>query len=73
MVAGIMYVTVGLLHPFVSHHGGLSSTTSAVWVLTHSSPIGVSFFGLVGIAGISLPGCAYSCVLEPPAPRPREY
>ena len=34
MVAGIMYVIVGLLHPFVSHHGGLSSVTTDVWVLT---------------------------------------
>jgi hypothetical protein len=52
MVAGIMYVIVGLLHPFVSHHGGLSSVTTDVWVLTHSLTIGVSFFGLLGIAGI---------------------
>ena len=49
-VAGIMYVLVGLLHPFVSHHGGLSSVTTDVWVLTHSLTIGVSFFGLLGIA-----------------------
>jgi len=52
MVAGIMYVMVGLLHPFVSHHGGLLSVTTDVWVLTHSLTIGVSFFGLLGIAGI---------------------
>jgi hypothetical protein len=52
MAAGIMYVTVGLLHPFVGHHGGLSSVTNAVWVITHSLTIGVSFFGLLGIAGI---------------------
>src|SRR5919202_6247809 len=49
-VAGMMYVLVGLLHPFVSHHGGLSSVTSDVWVLTHSLTIGVSFFGLLGSA-----------------------
>jgi hypothetical protein len=30
MVAGIMYVMVGLLHPFVSHHAGLSSATNNV-------------------------------------------
>ena len=51
MGAGIMYVIVGLLHPFVSHHGGLSSVTTDVWLLTHSLTIGVSFFGLLGIAG----------------------
>ena len=52
MAAGIMYVIVGLLHPFVSHYGGLSSVTTDVWVLTHSLTIGVSFFGLLGIAGL---------------------
>src|SRR5215211_2196660 len=52
MVAGIMYVIVGLSHPFVSHHGGLSSVTNDVWVITHSLTIGVSFFGLLGIAGL---------------------
>ncbi len=52
MVAGIMYVIVGLLHPFVSHYGGLSSVTTDVWVLTHSLTIGVSFFGLLGMAGL---------------------
>ena len=51
-VAGMMYVLVGLLHPFVSHHGGLSSVTTDVWVLTHSLTIGVSFFGLLGMAGL---------------------
>src|SRR5918911_1571739 len=52
MAAGIMYVIVGLLHTFVSHHGGLSSVTNDVWVLTHSLTIAVSFFGLLGIAGL---------------------
>jgi hypothetical protein len=52
MVAGIMYVIVGLLHPLVSHNGGLPSVTTNVWVLTHSLTIGVSFFGLLGLAGI---------------------
>jgi hypothetical protein len=52
MVAGIMYAMVGLLHTFVSHYGGLASVTNDVWVLTHSLTIGVSFFGLLGIAGI---------------------
>ncbi len=52
MVAGIMYVLVGLLHPFVSHHGGLASVTADLWVLTHSLTIGVSFFGLLGLAGL---------------------
>ena len=67
-VAGILYVIVGLLHPFVSHHGGLASVTTDVWVLTHSLTIGVSFFGLLGMAGTTrrrrtgvdqrLPACA---------------
>jgi hypothetical protein len=52
MVAGIMYAIVGLSHPFVSHDGGLSSVTTDVWVLTHSLTIGVSFFGLLGVAGL---------------------
>src|SRR5919198_4196623 len=52
LVAGIMYVIVRLLHPFVSHHGSRSSVTSNVWVLTHSLTIGVSFFGLLGITGL---------------------
>jgi hypothetical protein len=52
MAAGIMYVLVGVLHTFASHHGGLSSVTNNVWVLTHSLTIGVSFFGLLGIAGL---------------------
>lgn len=56
MAAGIMFVMVGLLHLFASHphvaHGGLSSVTTDVWVLTHSLMLGVSFFGLLGIAGI---------------------
>src|SRR5919205_1698178 len=52
MVAGTMYVLVGLLHTFVSHNGGLSSVTNNVWVLTHSLTIAVSFFGLLGIAGL---------------------
>src|ERR671932_1551059 len=52
MAAGTMYVLVGLLHTFVSHNGGLSSVTNNVWVLTHSLTIAVSFFGLLGIAGL---------------------
>jgi hypothetical protein len=52
LVAGILFVIVGLLHPFVSHHGGLSSVTTDAWVLTHSLTIAVSFFGLLGIAGL---------------------
>jgi hypothetical protein len=52
IVAGIMYAMVGLLHTFVSHYGGLASVTNPLWVLTHSLTIGVSFFGLLGIAGI---------------------
>ncbi len=56
MVAGIMYVIVGLLHSFASHHHaaqwGLSSGTTDVWVITHTLTIAVSFFGLLGIAGL---------------------
>ena len=52
IVAGIMYAMVGLLHTFVSHYGGLASVTNPLWVVTHSLTIGVSFFGLLGIAGI---------------------
>ena len=52
IVAGIMYVIVGLSHTFVSHYGGLASVTNPLWVLTHSLTLGVSFFGLLGIAGI---------------------
>jgi hypothetical protein len=56
IVAGIMYVIVGLSHLFVSHphaaQGGLSSVSTDVWVITHALTIGVSFFGLLGIAGI---------------------
>src|SRR5918912_176066 len=52
MVAGTMYVLVGLLHTLVSHNGGLSSVTNNVWLLTHSLTIAVSFFGLLGIAGL---------------------
>ena len=56
MVAGIMYVAVGLSHLFVSHphaaHGGLSSVTTGVWVLTHSLTIGVSYFGPLCLPGV---------------------
>jgi hypothetical protein len=52
IVAGVMYVTVGLLHPFVSHYGGLSSVTTNLWTLTHLLTIGVSFFGILGITGL---------------------
>src|SRR5438067_6444659 len=52
MVAGITYVIVGLLHTFVSHDGGLSSVANGLWVLTHSLTLAVSFFGLLGMAGL---------------------
>jgi hypothetical protein len=52
MLAGIMYALVGLLHPFVSHGAGLSVVTTDLWLLTHSLTIGVSFFGLLGLAGL---------------------
>jgi hypothetical protein len=48
MVAGILFVVVGLLHPPET----LQSVTTGAWALVHSLTIAVSFFGLLGIAGI---------------------
>ena len=48
MVAGISFVVVGLLHPPQI----LSSVTTGTWLIVHLLTIAVSFFGLLGIAGI---------------------
>src|SRR6266480_3820403 len=48
MVAGISFVLVGLLHP--PHI--LSAVTTGTWLAVHLLTIAVSFFGLLGIAGI---------------------
>ena len=51
-VAGIMYAGVGLLHLWADHAAPdlLSSVTTGAWALTHALTLGVSFFGLLGIA-----------------------
>src|SRR5436309_934425 len=48
MVAGISFVAVGLLHP--PHV--LSSVTTGTWLVVHLLTIAVTFFGLLGIAGL---------------------
>ena len=48
MVAGILFVIVGVAHP----PNTLSSVTTGTWAIVHSLTIAVSFFGLLGIAGI---------------------
>jgi hypothetical protein len=48
MVAGIIFAVVGLIHPPQI----LSSVTTDTWTIVHSLTIAMSFFGLLGIAGI---------------------
>jgi hypothetical protein len=48
LVAGIIFVAVGLLHP--SHI--LSSVTTSRWAITHALAIAMSVFVLLGITGI---------------------
>jgi hypothetical protein len=48
MVAGISFVFVGLLHP----PQVLSSVTTGTWLVVHLLTIAVTFFGLLGIAGL---------------------
>ncbi len=48
VVAGLLFVAVGVLHPPQT----LSSVTTGTWAIVHSLTIAVSFFGLLGIAGI---------------------
>jgi hypothetical protein len=48
MVAGIIFAVVGLIHPPEI----LSSLTTGTWTIVHSLTIAMSFFGLLGIAGV---------------------
>ena len=48
VVAGIMYVIVGLFHP----PNILSSVTTSRWAIVHYVVLAVSFFGLLGMAGL---------------------
>src|SRR3977135_123754 len=48
MVAGSIFAVVGLIHPPQI----VSSVTSGTWTVVHVLTIGMSFFGLLGIAGI---------------------
>ena len=48
MVAGISFVVVGILHP--PHV--LASVTTSTWLIVHLLTLAVSFFGLLGIAGL---------------------
>jgi hypothetical protein len=48
MVAGIIFAVVGLIHPPQL----LASVTTSTWALVHCLTIAMSFFGLLGVAGI---------------------
>src|SRR5689334_1248042 len=48
MVAGILFVFVGLLHPSNTP----ASVVTGVWTIVHLMAFAVSFFGLLGIAGL---------------------
>src|SRR3979411_1480154 len=48
MVAVIIFAVVGLIHPPQL----VSSLTTSTWTIVHSLTIAMSFFGLLGIAGI---------------------
>src|SRR6266571_6564907 len=48
LVAGIIFAVVGLIHPSQI----VSSVTTGTWTIVHSLTIAMSFFGLLGIAGI---------------------
>src|SRR5713226_6645554 len=48
MVAGLIFTVVGLIHPPEM----LSSVTTGTWIIVHSLTIAMSFFGVLGIAGI---------------------
>ncbi|HTE46479.1 MAG TPA: hypothetical protein VK636_14595 [Gemmatimonadaceae bacterium] len=48
MIAGILYVGVGVFHP----PNVLSSVTAASWTMVHILAIAMSFFGLLGMAGL---------------------
>ena len=48
MVAGLIFAVVGLIHPPQI----VSSVTTSTWIIVHLLTIAMSFFGLLGIAGI---------------------
>ncbi len=48
MVAGILFVVIGLFHP----PDVLSSVTTTRWVMVHSLATAMCFFGLLGLAGL---------------------
>jgi hypothetical protein len=48
MVAGILFVFVGLLHPDETP----AAVATGLWVIVHVMAFAVSFFGLFGMAGI---------------------
>jgi hypothetical protein len=48
LMAGLIFAVVGLIHPPQI----LSSVTTGTWTIVHSLTIAMSFFGLLGIAGI---------------------
>ena len=48
MVAGILFVLVGVAHP----PNTPSSVTTGTWAIVHALTLAVSFVGLLGIAGI---------------------
>ena len=48
LVAGLIFAVVGLIHPPQL----LSSLNTGTWTIVHSLTIAMSFFGLLGIAGI---------------------
>jgi hypothetical protein len=48
MVAGLIFAVVGLIHP----PQVVSSVTTGMWTIVHSLTIAMSFFGLLGLAGI---------------------
>jgi hypothetical protein len=48
MAAGLIFAVVGLIHP--PHI--VSSITTSTWTIVHLLTIAMSFFGLLGIAGI---------------------
>src|ERR1700694_5742115 len=48
MVAGIIFAVVGLIHPPQI----VSSVTTGTWTIVHLLMIAMSFFGLLGVAGI---------------------
>src|SRR5690242_6572734 len=48
MVAGIFYVIVGTFHPL----NDLSSVTTTRWAIVHILASAMTFFGLLGMAGL---------------------